>query len=248
MSGQTLFMTATIAPAANTYLLKVTDPRERLDQYKESLGFYVSQLKAGVFDRIVFVDNSGRPLDELEEVADAAGASSQVEFVSYQSSIEPIYSRFYLEMNLIVQAMARSAFLRSDSCEVIWKVTGRYIVRNIAGIVRNRPPAFDLYVNMRNFPERALDFYLVAFPRAQFEAHLGRDIDSYESVRHGEIILREKIETGEFGDMKIVKRFTRTPRLLGVRGFDGARYGGAADTAKYLIRAAANRTCPWLWI
>ena len=61
-------------------------------------------------------------------------------------------------------------------------------------------------------------------------------------------MLRRRIDAGAFGDLRTVPRFRVTPRLEGVRGYDGAAYGSARDRAKYALRRAANRLLPGLWI
>ena len=64
----------------------------------------------------------------------------------------------------------------------------------------------------------------------------------------GEDILRERMQRNSTGDMTIIPRFNETPRLLGTRGYDGGRYGGAKDSAKYALRYCLNRILPQLWI
>jgi hypothetical protein len=48
--------------------------------------------------------------------------------------------------------------------------------------------------------------------------------------------------------LAIVPRFNETPRLLGTRGYDGGRYGGAKDSAKFAARYCLNKIIPQLWI
>jgi hypothetical protein len=243
-----LLMTSTIAPAANTFLLKVTDPAERLEHYKRSLVFYARHLTDRTFDRLVFIDNSGYPLDELFETATRAQIAELVEFVSYKSDVSPENSRYYLEINLLCFAMKKSNIIVANPGSLIWKITGRYIVQNIASILFTIPRTADLHVNMRNYPRRTLDFYLIGYRADSFYRHIGRDLDDYRTIRNGEEILREKIDAGSFEGVEITPRFRCTPRLLGVRGFDGAQYGGVNDTLKYIVRSSLNTVAPSVWI
>jgi hypothetical protein len=243
-----LLITSTIAPAANTFLLKVTDSAERLQHYKRSLVFYARHLTDRIFDRLVFVDNSGYPLDDLFEIASRAKLAEFIEFVSYKADISPENSRYFLEINLLCFAMKTSTTIADNPKSLIWKISGRYIVSNIASIVSTSPRTADLRVNMRNYPRRTLDFYLMGYRADSFNRHIGRDIEDYRTIRNGEDILREKIEAGSFEGVEITPRFKHTPRLLGVRGFDGAQYGGLNDTLKYIVRASTNMLAPSIWI
>ena len=69
-----LLITSTIAPPAQSFLLAVTDAETRLSQYRAALAFYLEQLAAGTFDRIVYMDNSGHPLDALRDQVAARGS------------------------------------------------------------------------------------------------------------------------------------------------------------------------------
>jgi hypothetical protein len=241
-------MTSTIAPTPNTFLLKVVDPAERLKHYKRALSFYARHLLDGTFDRLVFVDNSGYPLDDLVATAACSNIAELVEFISYNSDVSPHNSRYYLEINLLRFTMMTSNTILSNPEAVIWKITGRYIVSNIASIVATTSRTADLHLNLRNYPHRTLDFYLVGYRAASFFQHIGHDIEGYKTIRNGEEMLRKKVDEGAFKGIEIDPRFRRTPRLFGVRGFDGSRYGGTNDTLKYIARSLLNAILPWVWI
>jgi hypothetical protein len=245
-----LLITSTIAPAPDTFALKVIDPVSRLAEYCTALRFYLNLLDRGLVDHIVYADNSGHPLTELQAIVDQRGHAARVEFLSFGSTADSRYGRYFLEMNLIDTAFGLSKILSTKTDQVIWKVTGRYVVQNIARIIATAPRGFDLYVNCRNRPMRFLDFYLVAFRSRTYPQLLGREIEAYRATGlSGEIILRNRIDDGTFGGMKIVPRFRTPPRLTaGRRGYDGAEYSGAKESLKYLARSLANRLLPWLWI
>lgn len=248
MAGQTttLLITSTIDPDPRVHLLQVTNCEQRLSQYLEAFEFYCKTVADGVFDRIVYTDNSGYPLDDLIAVAERANVRDRVEFISYKSSISPDNSRYFLEINLIDHAMRNSAFLK-DRQGLVWKVTGRYVVQNCAEIIRDWPKGADLWVNCRNRPYPVLDFYFLGFRCDTFEQHIGKAIEQYEGRIDGEKLLRQRIDTGDF-DAVIVKRFRRPPRLYGVRGYDGSQYGNRKDTIKYRMRRLMAVIAPQVWI
>lgn len=245
-----LLITSTIAPAPGTSDLKITDPAARLVEYCKAFDFYLGLLEAGVVGRIVYADNSGHPLDALAALAAARGLSSRVEFLSFRAEPMTQYGRFYLEMRLIDTAFRLSQVLDREKEQVIWKVTGRYLVQNLARIIRTAPAGFDLYVNCRDRPVRKLDFYVVGFRSRSYGDLMGRDLDRYRVERpSGEILLREQIDHGDFPGRKIVPRLRVTPMVTaGRRGNDGASYWDAKGIAKYVARRVASRIAPWLWV
>src|SRR3569832_774634 len=121
-----LVMTATIRPLAGIPSLARTDPALRLADYRSSLSFYV-QLLGTSFDQLLFVENSASDLSTLKDEVTRADINSKVEFISfYGLDYNPKYGRGYGEFRLIDYAIATARTLESD--DIIWKVTGRYIV------------------------------------------------------------------------------------------------------------------------
>ena len=245
---QILLITSTIAPSKDTFQLVVLDAEERFRQYLSAFRFYVSLLAAGVFDKIVYMDNSGYPLDALEKVARESGVADSVEFLSCVQKFPGKNSRYFLEMKLIDRAMAESKFLNFDRDAIIWKVTGRYIIRNAATLVASWPKGADLYIHHRNVPYPVVDFYFFGFVRQTYDRHIGSGIEQFEGPEDGEKILRRRIDAGDFQDVVIHKRFIATPRLEGMRGYNGTSYGGPSYFLRYMIRAVANRLSPNWWI
>ena len=90
-----LLMTSTIKPTPDTFLLKVVAADVRLSQYRAALDFYLDQLALGVFDCIVYMDNSGYPLDALREQVGARDLTGQVEFTVHSArNQEPLFGSF----------------------------------------------------------------------------------------------------------------------------------------------------------
>jgi hypothetical protein len=242
-----LLMTSTIAPADDTYMLVRKDHQSRLSDYKASLVFQVQLLKSNTVDYIIYADNSGFPLDDLREICTDAGVSDRVEFLSCKMPVSPRLSRYFLEINLISWAIDTSKILAAERNGRIWKLTGRYIIKNIEEIIEKAPDC-DLYINCRNYPMKVIDFYLVAFTFCGYRKILSFDLERYRVEQPGEQLLRTSIDTHSPLDSKIIKRFNRTPRIFGIRGMDGESYSGWRGTARYHIRRIANYIWPALWI
>lgn len=242
-------LTSTIAPDANVHLLARTNVAQRLEDYKAAFSFYCNQLNARVFDCLVYVDNSGFDLSEIKAIARDKKVFERVEFISYKSNISPNNNRFFLEINLINFFIRQSQTLRIHPDAMVWKITGRYLIENIRDIVKRcNARSADLYLNMRNHPYKVVDFYLVGFNLAAYEEVFSKNLGMYEGLQDGELTLRRYLDSNLLSSLHIQKRLPVTPRLIGVRGFDGGRYGGVKDTIKFYIRLVSNKVFPFFWI
>ena len=243
----TLLVTSTISPDADVYLIARKDPQLRLNDYVEALPTYLNLIKARIIDNLVYADNSGFDLTPLRTLAEQMGVADKCEFISFKSLADPEVSRYFLEVDLIRYVILNSVFLKENT-QYVWKVTGRYRVKNAASIIRESPSDGDVYVNCRNHPYKTVDFYFLRFNMAGFYKLVSASLDDFKSRRNGEDILRERIDSGFAPDIKVIPRFNVTPQLLGTRGFDGARYGGLKYQAKQTIRRVLNRIFPNFWL
>jgi hypothetical protein len=165
-----LLLTATIVPKSGTPNLSRADPRQRLSDYMQAMSFYLGEA-AGTFDHIVFCENSKADLSELRALVGAQGWAPAVTFYSNDGDYPAHYDRGYGEFKLIDEAMATVEALQGGS-KVIWKITGRYVVSNIAKLVRQTKLPFDLACNYRNHPKSWVDTYLMAWTPDGYERHL----------------------------------------------------------------------------
>jgi hypothetical protein len=243
-------ITSTIAPDPGVVGLQRTNVQDRLEDYIKGLTFYCECLDRNVFQKLVYVDNSGYPLDDLVSIVAARRLAARVEFISYKSTVSPKNGRFYLELNLLNYAMKTAAFLNEAHDDVIWKVTGRYLIKNIGRIIANcrNHPQYDFYVNCRNHPAGWADFYLVGFTAPAYSRVFSSNLHLYEGIVNGEEILRRYLDSEAVSGLKILRRLPSVPRVVGVRGYDGGRYGGMVDSAKFLARSALNAVLPGFWI
>ncbi len=237
-----LLITSTIAPSKGVPNLARTDPSERLKDYQRAFGFYLQALDRGDVDAIVYVDNSGFDLSSLQQMA----GSKRVEFISYRSEIPADNNRFFLEAHLIEHFLDNSQFLRATPDAHIWKVTGRYIIRNFRRIVRGCPESRDICINLRNRPIPTVDFYLVRFRQDAYRKLVTSRLSSFAGLQDDERALRKVIDATK--DKRILRRLPATPRIDGVRGWDGSTYDGLKGTIKYYARAACASLLPFVWI
>lgn len=253
--AQILLLTATITPPTGARDLKRMDPRVRLDDYCRALDFYLGLMDRGA-DRIIFAENSASDLSRLEAMAAERGLRERVEFISfYGLDYPPTYDRGYGELKLIDYTVEHSAFLRALRPDyTAWKVTGRYIVRNLDQIIARQPEDFDFYINFRMgldrplFPMKILkwtDMWLFAWSVRGYEDFLK---GAYTVFADGkEDHFREVIEQAP-KHLKIVPRYTVVPWIDGVRGYDSQNFMTGANRVKYYVRVVFNRVAPWVWI
>jgi hypothetical protein len=245
---QVLLLTATITPPAGVPSLARTDPVQRMHDYERALHFYLS-MAGRVFDGIVFAENSASDLGPLRRLA-LAHQRSQIEFFSCDGLDYPAsHGRGYGEFKLVDRAMSQAQLLQGPA--IVWKCTGRYVVRNIAALVDSRPPV-DLYCHLRNHPYRLCDLYLMAFSRQGYEVaiegvyrHLRNDIVPGQHTME-EVLFRRLVDALP-QHVRVHRRFRHIPVIEGVRGWNNTLYEGAWDP-KNLIRRAMSRVAPWVWI
>ena len=244
-----LLLTATVRPPADVPVLQRSDPAIRLQDYASALSFYLG-LVGTTFDRIVFVENSRADLGTLKALAASSPVASQVEFLSFDGLDYPAsHGRGYGEFKLVDHAMAHAGFLAGDV--VVWKCTGRYVVRNIDALVRERP-AVGVYCHLRDFPVRLCELYLMSFTRHGHEAAIRGAYrflrnDAVPGVHSNEEVAFRLLVDAWPPEVTVARRFSQTPHVEGVRGWNNRRYGGK-HSPKTVIRRMARVVAPWLWI
>ena len=247
-----LLLTATITPPPDVPLLRRTDPAVRLDDYVSALKFYLS-LVGQCVDYILFVENSNSDISKLKTVVEQANLSESVEFLVFDGLDYPTtYGRGYGEFKLVEYAMNHSITINNQPKEsVVWKVTGRYFIRNLCRVIVNKPSNFDVYCNFRNLPPCWADMYLVAWTIQGYQAGLKNIYQEIKDIRgnrtpetHFRKALEQRHET-----VKIVPRFKVTPRFDGVHGLTNQKFSSKKYfLLKYYVRSVARRIIPWLWI
>jgi hypothetical protein len=252
--GNILLMTATITPPAGVPNLQRTSPTLRMEDYRQALIFYMSFIGSGI-SGIVFVDNSESDLTILKETARAAGHADDVEFLSFAGlDYPPSYDRGYGEFIIVDYAMATARMIKNlppDS--FVWKVTGRYIVRNLGKIIASSPSKVDIYCNFRNIPVRLVDMYLMRWNLAGYRRALHNVYQklavNVPGVAPGvvpEQLLREHLDQIA-PKLNIKTRFRQTPELVGVRGGDNRGYS-TDNRWKFVVRRTAQMVLPSVWI
>jgi hypothetical protein len=202
------------------------------------------------FDGVVLIENNGADLAPFREIA---RGRPNIELLSTQSPHAgdvPVLglSRGFLETELVHDAMAMSSLVAAHPGCVVWKITGRYRVLNIARLAARSAPGCDLYFNLRRYPRTWADMWIYGTTvdgiRLLFE-NIGR-LREHQGPAEREMfnIISELAAAGH----KISTRFPIEPRISGIRGYEGLSFDSPKQRAKWVGRAVIRRVVPRLWI
>ncbi len=250
-----LILTATVLPAPGLAALTRSSATIREADYLSAFDYYLHNHPR--IRNLVFVENSGWPLDKFKRAASLNPLGKRVEIVSLSiNDFPPARGKSYGELSLLKHGVAASEVL--SKTKYVAKVTGRLILRNITDIVERLPVEFDLACDLRDHPlyeimglharGRYSDTRFLIFHRDYFLSHIDEGLewvdDSQKRLVEYWVYDLAKAEENK----KVVKRFPVEPRFSGVSGALNRPYGSGVDRAKTLFRALARRIIPWLHI
>jgi hypothetical protein len=129
---------------------------------------------------------------------------------------------------------------------VVWKITGRYMVKNLASIIASAPRGFDAYVDMKDHPRRWMDMRLMAWTSPGYDRIFRGVADDLDSRTH-EIHMRDYLPKRAQG-ARLVPRFAKEPLIDGVRGWDNGNYSKGRELLKCYVRSAGRVLAPWYWM
>ena len=216
--NKNILLTGTINPTIfNNTNVKLINKDERLRQYEDSITKYI---KYSVFNKIVFIENSGYPFDErkFKEIAKKYG--KLFEFLQISTDVNKTIDlgKSYGEAILIKEGIERSRLLENE--DIIYKVTGRIFLKNSKKLwnnSENKKNQFIVFnkskwcntmffkVNKEDFNNVLKNAYLYCNEKQ------GKDIESvyYDLLSKSNI----KVDT-----------FSKYPDLTGVVGTTGEKY------------------------
>jgi hypothetical protein len=239
-------MTATITPH-NARNLARTDPVARLQDYYEALGFYLALIDRPLHG-IVFVENSDSDVTTLRQLVASRGLTGRVEFLcNYGVHLYSEKGRAHGEFKLLDYAMAASVMVIDAGVNhVVWKITGRYTVKNLASMIASAPRGFDAYVDMKDHPRRWMDMRLMAWTSTGYDRIFRGIADDLDSKTH-EMLMREYLPKRAQG-ARLVPRFSKEPFIDGVRGWDNNNYSKGSELLKCYVRSVGRVLTPWYWM
>ncbi len=245
-------MTATIAPPPGVPRLQKIDPVQRLQDYTAALIHYVQYIP-DILDSIVFVENSKSDLNSLKSIVTQKNITQRVEFIGYYGlDYPPSFGRGYGEFMLIDFAMRHSKIIQSlNPHDRIWKITGRYIVKNFTRIMETAPFDFNIYCDAKNWPMHWMDLRMLAWSKEGYQKVFEGKYDLLNQQKHGlspEIVFRKVLDHSLNICVNIFPRFRTLPFISGTRGMNDSRYDKGINYFKYLVRTTIRRVMPFIWV
>jgi hypothetical protein len=246
-----LVLTATIIPRSGVEGVQRSDPRQRMSDYIETLDYYLS-LPDHVVDRVVFLENSGYDLSELERHALQSSGGKRLEFLSLPANPALPPTKIHGELQMLEDGLRLSSLIKED--DIFMKITGRLRLLNLDDFIKLNWQEYDLVCDLHNIPfaghgaviNKYMDLRLF-FCRASTFADLFRGLasahtSSLNSSLLYKIVLRNR---GTFG---IKPRFPVEPLLAGIGARHNLDYSEGLPRIKRNFRAAIRKTLPNIWL
>lgn len=248
-----LVMTATILPAANAGV-KRADPRVRLEDYKQALRYWLAYEHRAA-ERILFLENSGADLSEIEAIAREENPRGKpVEVISVPGNVIPEgWNYGYTEMQLLDEGLLRSR-LRAETTHLV-KTTGRLVfpaVGRALDRLERREVPLELMVECRK----------LSFPRKGYDASTQLFVCSH---RFYDRILRGAKEEMNASDLRLLEhliyrkvapfkgvpgyylRFPVNIEPVGYSGFKSRSYRSMSGAVSGVVRGVLRVVAPGWW-
>ncbi|MEG3437220.1 hypothetical protein V0288_08830 [Pannus brasiliensis CCIBt3594] len=233
-----------------------TVPEQRQEDYCNSLRYYLNNHPR--VTKILFVENSGWPLDRLREVATENPDRKQVEFISLNANHFPrAFGKGYGENLLIEQGVLQSNLVRESS--YIGKITGRIYLLNLTEILTNIDREFDCLCDFKEPYFKQITGVKDSIPYADTRFLVFRKSFYHEYIQplharhrqgcfYSEHQYRRAIELAA-PSTQVLKRFPIEPRFSGIAGhFQGKNYDSHPERVKFAVRSLSRSLLPWLYL
>lgn len=231
-----------------------TKAQQREQDYYNSLSYYISNHPQ--ITKIVFVENSGWPLEKLQKVLENNPHNKQVEFISLNCNNFPRYlGKGYGESLLIEQGVAKSELIKNVN--YIAKITGRLFLINLTHILEKTNAPFDCICDFKdqgyllkrllgektaspNCDTRFLVFTKKFYHDVLQNLHKNHTTGNfYFELQYYSAIKKE------LNKYNIINRFPIEPNFRGIAGhFGGKNYGSNKEKVKYYIRSILRYIIP----
>ena len=175
MNSYCVLMTSCIDPSRGWVKVHRADPLTRFQDYLAGLKFWM-ELPDPRIKGVVYIDNSGWPLDELRSRA-AASARRPCEFISIDANEYPPGTHYgYAELGMIDHALGASNLLQQTSHFI--KATGRLQFPSVSKLLDRVPEGAKFAVDSRNstalrkIPQVFVTSQLLVFSVNFYKTHL----------------------------------------------------------------------------
>lgn len=217
-----LVITSTVT--VNSELTVLVDPKIRLEQYIDSILFYLSSKKV---EKIIVCDNSGFDYSKIQKILEFASINNkQIEFLNFYGTSDKIqeWGKGYGEGEIMSFIFNNSKIIKQEDAAFL-KVTGRLKILNIDEII-NHLKSHVTYFNAVNLnPFVNLKKVDTRFYQCTKENFIHFFKDSYKNVNDKEGFFLEHVYYYNICDNNIkFKNFKILPNFLGISGSTGSTY------------------------
>jgi len=135
-----ILLSATVNPSGMSYTV-LQDPLVRQQHYLNSLRKWIKNTNSP----IVFIENSNCDLNFFRERLPSK-SFDRIEMLTFEgNNFKPDLGKGYGEMKIIQYGMQNSHLLQNS--EFVFKITGRYHIKNFRNCIKNIKDDADLYIN-----------------------------------------------------------------------------------------------------
>ena len=122
--------------------------------------------------------------------------------------------------------------------DAVWKVSGRYIVKNLACVVKASPKSFDLYLTTRkNWAEMSV----MAWNKNGYQKIIKGLGENFKSGFPPEITFAEILKNKAPKDVRVLFAFVWPPYLIARKGTDANYFDGKYESkwlqAKFFVKS-----------
>ena len=216
-----ILLTACVNPGGMPFTV-LNDTSERLRQYRDALDFYLRETTLP----IVFCENT---LCDFSNEYKEHISSGRLEYITFDgNNFDKSKGKGYGEALIMEEAFRHSKLL--SQCDIVVKITGRLIVRNISQLVKDNRRMMTNTIQTFYPHDKMIDSRLVILPKSlchnDFLAKKNSINDTqgyfFEHLLYDTIISRKKY---------VFVPFLHVPLIDGMSGSTGNLYN--SDTAKY---------------
>lgn len=245
-----LVMTACIDPGGQHPELNRRDPNVRRQDYEEALRFWITHPDPRL-KKIVFIENTGYPLQTLQDAAVAADIyHKKVEFISLQcNGCPPGLSYGYPELTMLDIGLPQSRLFQ-DSKYII-KTTGRLVFPDLPRLLNRLPDSYMFAVDSRDNKLRGRPFittqlmiFASEFYRSRLFGIRDQMTPQFEFIEH---LFYQKLMTFK-GQPGAILRWPVNVDPVGRAGHNGKDYSSPQKRALSVARAASRVLLPRWWI
>jgi hypothetical protein len=251
LAGRCVFLTATITPPQAA--VARNDPRVRLQDYLASLEFYLS-LRTDIVDRILFVDNSGSDITQIEDFVRKRVNDKVVELISFEGNDHAVsYGKGYGEFKLLDFGVKHTSLLSEH--DHFWKITGRLRLLNLEDMAAAITTDYDVLCDLHNFPlvgtgklfgNHWMDLRLFSCTKKAYEKVFAGRYEEFDPRMNQKVLYDVVMEASSH--LKLLPRFPQQPVMSGVSGRHDREYHSGLQKMKTVVRSGVRQCIPFIWV